>query len=222
MKDNQKFTIGLLAVAIGLGTYMYFVESKREIRPDSKDIVVWSLSEAQAAKLTRLVASADSKKETYTRKGDNWEIEGKPGREVDQVNFKSPYDKLLDLTANRRLEFKESDKAQYGLDTPSGSLVWGDDKSAYQLTFGALTPTGDSVYTFVTKDSAVYTIPKYKVDEWKNLALTPPLLPEPTPSPSATASASVSPSPSAATESVTPSAAPTAAVTTPSPSASAH
>lgn len=218
MKDNQKFTIGLLAVALGLGSYMYFVESKREIRPDSKDVVVWSLSEAQASKLTRMVITADDKTETYTRKGDDWEIQGKPGREVDQVNFKSPYDRLRDLTANRRLEIKDADKKQYGLDKPNGSLVWGDDKTPYRLAFGSLTPTGDSVYTYVTKDNAVYTIPKYKVDEWKNLALTPPLLPEPTPSPSPSATASASASPTASTA---PSAAPTTLVPSPAPTASA-
>lgn len=219
MKDNQKFTIGLLAVALGLGSYMYFVESKREIRPDSKDVVVWSLSEAQASKLTRMVVTADNKTETYTRKGDNWEIEGKPGREVDQVNFKSPYDKLLDLTANRRLEVKEQEKSQYGLDKPNGTLVWGDDATPYKLTFGALTPTGDSVYTHVAKDNAVYTLPKYKVDEWKNLALTPPLLPEPTPTPTPSASPSAAATPE--TSSPAPSAAPATSMPSPAPTASA-
>ncbi|MEB3197197.1 MAG: DUF4340 domain-containing protein [Candidatus Sericytochromatia bacterium] len=229
MKDNQKFTLGLVAVAVGLGLYMYLVESKGPAPSDSRDVRIWSLSESQASELKRLVVQADSQKSVFVREGDTWKIENLPGREVDQLNFKGPYDKLLDLTASRRLEVKSSEKATYGLDKPTASLTWGQDDSPYRLTFGAVTPSGDAVYTHVVKDDAIYTVPKYKVDEWKNLALTPPLLPPASPSPSPAASAaasgtvpvpaSVSPSTSAA-----PAASPTAAASpapSPVPSASA-
>jgi hypothetical protein len=194
MKSNKKFTFGLLAVALALGAYMYFVESKKDAPLDTTDVEVWSLSEAQAGELKRLVMDTGSTKVTYVREGDNWTIPEKKGREVDQINFKGPYDKLRTLHATRKLESKVENKATYGLDHPTGTLTWGDDSSPYKLTFGGTTPTGDAVYTHVAKDDGVYTIAKYKVDEWKNLAFTPPLLPEPSPSPSPTKAPSAAPS----------------------------
>ena len=198
MKDNQKFTTGLIAIAIGLGAYMYFVESKKEIRPDTKDVEVWSLSEGQAMDLKRLVVTADGKTATYTREGDAWKLSEQPKREVDQTNFKSPYDKLRDLMASRKVEEKRKDDAKYGLDKPAATIVWGDDKTPYKLTVGATSPIGDAYFVHVAKDDGIYTVAKYKVDEWKGLVSKPPLLPEPTPTPKPSAAPSASAAPSTA------------------------
>ena len=235
MKDNQKFTIGLLAVAVGLGAYMYFVESKKEVRPDTKDVEVWSLSEGQAENLKTLKVTSADKTVTFVREGDKWKISEMPDREVDSVNFKAPYDKLKDLTASRKIEEKLTDKVKYGLEKPTGSITWGDAGTPYQLTFGGVNPTADGVYTHVAKDDGVYVIAKYKVDEWKNLVATPPLIP-PTPTPTVKPSATPAPaspaasgpspaaaSPGAATPAAaTPAAAsPAAASPAPSPAATA-
>ncbi len=217
MKDNQKFTIGLLAVAVGLGTYMYFVESTKEVRPDTKDVEVWSLSESQAQDLKKLVVSNGTKTVTFLREGDKWKIQEMPGREVDSVNFKAPYDKLRDLMATRKLEDKLGDKAKYGLDKPTGSVTWGEANTPYKLTFGGVNPTADGIYTHVAKDDGVYVIAKYKVDEWKNLAATPPLIATPAPTKAPTAApASPAASPAAASPGVA-SPSPAGAVTTPIP-----
>jgi hypothetical protein len=219
MKSNQKFTLGLLGAALVLGAYMVFVESKKDAPQETQDIEVWSLSEAQAGELKRLVMDTGSTKVIYVREGDNWTIPAQKGREVDQINFKGPYDKLRTLHATRKLESKPENKATYGLDHPTGTLTWGEDSSPYKLTFGATTPTGDAVYTHVAKDDGVYTIAKYKVDEWKNLAFTPPLLPLPSPSPSPSKAPSAVPSAAASAASPAPSAAAATAAPAASPAA---
>lgn len=190
MKDNQKFTIGLVAAAVVLGGYMYFIESKKEVRPDSKDVVVWSLSEGQASDLKRLVVTTEGKTATYTRTGDVWKLTEQPTREIDTTNFKSPYDKLREMVATRKVEDKLTDAAKYGLDKPTATIVWGEANTPYKMEFGADTPTGDAVFAHTAKDDGVYTIAKYRLDEWKGLAKNPPLLPLPTPTPAPTAAPS--------------------------------
>ncbi|MEB3222854.1 MAG: DUF4340 domain-containing protein [Candidatus Sericytochromatia bacterium] len=222
MKSDKKFTLGLVAAALAMGAYMVFVEAKKDAPLDTKDLEVWSLSEAQAGNLKRLVVETGGKKVTFVREGDTWSIPEMKGREVDQINFKGPYDKLRTLLATRKLESGEANKATYGLDNPSGTLTWGDDTTPYKLTFGATTPTGDGVYTHVAKDDGVYTVAKYKVDEWKNLAFTPPLLPLPSPSPSPSKAPAAAPSAAAGGASApATSPAPSAAAASTAPAASA-
>jgi hypothetical protein len=216
MKQNQQFTIGLVVAAIALGGYMYFVESKKETPTESKDIEVWSVSEASAKDLNTLYVKDVNKEATYTRSGDNWTLQSEPTRQVDKAQFDAAYNPLKNLTASRKVEDRPTDKAKYGLAQPAGIVRWGDQNSKYALEIGDKNPTGDGYYVHVLKDDGVYTIASYKVESWKGLASKPPRVALPSPSPSATAAAGASgaaPASTAPAASAKPAAAPSPAAT---------
>ena len=199
---KNKFTLGLAAVAVALGAYMYFVESKKDAPTESQEVAVWSLTDNQAKDLNTLVVKADGKEATYKREGDQWKLTSEPKREVDVATWDPTYNNLKNLMAQRKVEEKPTDLAKYGLKDPATTLRWGDEKTPYALKFGDKNPAGDAYYMHVAKDDTVYTVSTWKVDDWKKWATNPPLvaLPSPTPSPSPTSAASpaASPAPSPA------------------------
>ncbi|MDB5101291.1 MAG: hypothetical protein JWM80_5712 [Cyanobacteria bacterium RYN_339] len=192
MKQNQQFTIALVAGAIALGGYMYFVESKKETPTDSKDVEVWSLSDAAAKDLNTLYIKDVNKEATYTRSGETWTKSDEPTRQVDKAQFDGAYNPLKTLTASRKVEDRPSDKAKYGFAQPQTVVRWGAADSKYALEVGDKNPTGDGYYVHVLKDDGVYTIASYKVEAWKNLAQKPPLVALPSPSPTAAAATGAS------------------------------
>jgi hypothetical protein len=189
MKQNQQFTIGLVVAAIALGGYMYFVESKKETPTDTKDVEVWSMSDAAAKDLNTLYVKDVNKEATYVRTGDEWKSQSEPNRQVDKTQFDAAFNPLKNLTASRKVEDRPTDKAKYGFAQPAGIVRWGDQNSKYALEIGDKNPTGDGYYVHVLKDDGVYTIASYKVEAWKGLASKPPLVALPSPSPTAAAGA---------------------------------
>jgi hypothetical protein len=197
---KNKFTLGLAAVAVALGAYMFFVEAKKDAPTDSQEIAVWSLTDNQAKDLNTLVVAADGKEATYRREGEMWRLSTDPKRELDPAAWDVPYNNLKNLTATRKVEEKPADVAKYGLSKPSSTVRWGDDKTPYKLTVGDKNPAGDAYYVQAAKDGAIYTVSTWKVDDWRKWATNPPLaaLPSPSPSPSPAASAAPAASPAAA------------------------
>jgi hypothetical protein len=211
MKQNQQFTVGLVAIAVAIGSYMYFVESKKEVPADTKDVEIWSLSDVQAKDLNTLAITADGKTATYNRTNDEWKLASEPTRTLEKTGFESPYNYLKNLTATRKVEDKPSDPAKYGFKAPATVVRWGDENSKYKLEVGDKNPIGDAYYVHALKDDGVYTIPAYKIEAWKSLVSKPPLAPLPTPAPTA----------AAATGAAVPATAPAGVATTaPKPAAS--
>jgi hypothetical protein len=203
MKDKNKFTLGAVVVALLLGAYMVFVEAKKEAPTDTQEVTVWSLTDNQAKDLNTLVVSADGKEATYTRDGDKWRLSTEPKRDLDATGWDTAYNNLKDLTAQRKVEDKAADLGKYGLAKPNATVRWGDEKTPYKLEVGDKNPAGDAYYVHVAKDDAIYTVPTFKVDDWKKWATNPPLAalpspsPSPSPAPSAKAPASAAPAASA-------------------------
>lgn len=192
---KNKFTLGLAAVAVALGAYMFFVEAKKDAPTDSQEVTVWSLTDNQAKDLNTLVVKADGKEAVYNRDGDKWRLASEPKREIDMATWDPTYGNLKNLRAQRKVEEKAADLGKYGLKAPHLTMRWGDEKSPYQLQFGDKNPAGDAYYVHVNKDDTVYTVSTWKVDDWKKWATSPPLLalPSPTPVPSPSAAAPASP-----------------------------
>lgn len=208
MKQNQQFTIGLVIAAVILGGYMYFVESKKEAPTDTKDVEIWSMSDAKAKDITPVVITANGKTETYNRSGDDWKLASQPTRTVEKSGFENAFNNLKNLTATRKVEDKPSDLGKYGLKSPAVVVRWGDENTKFKIEVGDKTPTGDAYYSHVIKDDGIYTIAAYKVESWRGLVTTPPLqaLPSPSPSPSPAAAGAKGASGAAATTSTAPAA----------------
>lgn len=190
---KNKFTLGAVAVAVLLGAYMVFVESKKEAPTDTQEVSVWSLTDNQAKDLNTLVVTADGKEAKYVREGDKWHLASEPKRELDATGWDSAYNNLKNLTAQRKVEEKAADLGKYGLTKPATTVRWGDEKSPYAIQVGDKNPAGDAYYVHTAKDDAIYTVSSWKVDDWKKWATNPPLAALPSPSPKASPAASTAP-----------------------------
>lgn len=196
---KNKFTYGLVGAAVLIGGYMVLVESKKDAPVETKDIQVWSLTENQARDMKEIVVTADGQEAKYVRDGDVWRLASEPKRDLKPGDWETAYNNLKTFMASRKVEEKAKDLAKYGLDKPTSTLRWGDEKTPFMFEVGEKNPTGDAYYVHVKQDDTVYTVASYKVDEWARLAKAPPLEPEATPAPAASgAAAPASPAPSAA------------------------
>lgn len=187
MKSNTKLSLGLVGLALVLGSYMYFVESKKDAPLDTKDVQVWSFTENQAKTYDTLAVTAEGKTATFTRSGEVWKVKEQPGREVEKSGFDIATGYLRSFVAMRKVE-NPGELKGYGLDQPKGSLAWSGGGQKLQLSFGEKTPTGDAYYVKAEAPyEGVYTVAAFKVDAWKGLATATPLVPLPSPAASGAA-----------------------------------
>lgn len=196
---KNKFTLVTLAVALGLGSYMYFVEAKQKAPTDSTDVAVWSLddNQAKAAGLDTLEVKSGAKDAVYKLDGDAWHLANQPKRDLRSSDWDTAYNNIKSLMASRKLDAHVKDLGTYGLAKPAIALHWGPASAGYGLEIGDKNPTGDAYFVHCDKDDTIYTVASWKVDSWKQLAENPPLAPLPTPSPSPSPSPKASSSPAA-------------------------
>ncbi|GEM_PF-2342298 len=193
MRARQQMTLGLLAAAIILVGYAYFVESKRELKGETTDVEVWSMSDAAATALKRFEVNVDGKTAVYEYDGVQWRLSTEPKRDVDSATFNAAYNNYRNLMATRKVQDGLAELGKYGLDKPSFVLTLGDAKSPYKLELGQKNAIGDAYYAHSFKDDAVYAIASFRVDGWRALGLTPPLVALPSPSASPSVAPSVAP-----------------------------
>jgi hypothetical protein len=193
MRARQQMTLGLLAAAIILVGYAYFVESKRELKGETTDVEVWSVSDAAATALQRFEVNVDGKTAIYEYDGGQWRLSTEPKRDVDSATFNAAYNNYRNLMATRKVQDGLADLGKYGLDKPSLVLTLGDAKSPYKLELGQKNAIGDAYYAHSFKDDAIYAIASFRVDGWRALGLTPPLVALPSPSASPSVAPSVAP-----------------------------
>lgn len=195
MKANTKLTIGLVGLAVALGAYMFFVESKKDAPLDTKDVQVWSFTENQAKEITTLEVVSEGKTATYNRTGDVWKLKEMPTREVEKSGFDIAFGYLRGFVAMRKVE-NPGDLKGYGLDAAKTSIKWTGGGQNLVLYVGEKTPTGDAYFVKGEAPYAgVFTVAAFKVDAWKGLATSPPLtaLPSPTPAASGAAAPAIMP-----------------------------
>jgi hypothetical protein len=154
-------TLVVLAVALGLGAYLYFVESKKEIKPDGKEKEkVFAIESAKVRELE--LRSGDHVR--LVKEGSAWRM-AEPGpvpadtREVESV-----------LTSLSGLEIDEvvgdnvTDLAQYGLAQPRTTVTATVEGAPAPLTLqlGDKTPDGGSVYAKTGASPRVFTVAAYQ------------------------------------------------------------
>jgi hypothetical protein len=102
--------------------------------------------------------------DTIVRKNDsgNWEMVSPKPLNVDQESINSLVSSLSSLNADRLIEDKTSDLAQYGLASPSLTVaIQKKDGKTTELLIGDETPTSGGFFAKLQGDPRVFTIASY-------------------------------------------------------------
>ncbi|MEZ5293063.1 MAG: DUF4340 domain-containing protein [Vicinamibacterales bacterium] len=135
-------TIGLVAVAAGLGAYIYFVDSGR---PDTEAKEKLFTVAADDVEELRVVAKGDT---TVLKKTDGtWRLVEPVATDADQSDVTSLLGSLTGLEINREVDPKATDLAQYGLSSPKADITFTAKGGVTgRIRLGDQTPTGSDLY----------------------------------------------------------------------------
>ena len=198
---NPRVTLGLLAVLLALGGYVYFSDGSggaapqpgAKDKPADQQLDVLKLEDRD---VQRLVARKGDQQTTVERDADgNWRLLP-TGEPADRLRLNSLVLRLSGLRATRRFA-EPANLADYGLTTPDTSVTL-TLASGGELTllFGAKAPAEAGTYAKRSDDSAVFVVSSATVQDLERLVTEPPREPPtPTPAPTATPAPGAEPTP---------------------------
>lgn len=159
--SRGKSTLLLLAVALGLGAYIYFVEMKREPSDAEppKDRVFAGLEAGAITSVTVRATSGDET--TVEREGAGWRITAPIKARADGAEVSSLTSNLATLDISRSVEEAPADLAPFGLAEPRMSIAFTTDDSTQTLLLGDRTATGGDIYAKLEGQSRVFLIPSW-------------------------------------------------------------
>jgi hypothetical protein len=154
-----KSFVALLIVAVGLGAYMYFVESKRN--PDADTTTHAKVFTVDQTKIEEIEVQAASGEVTRLKKdGPNWQIVLPATLEADQTEAAQLLTSIATVEAGRVIEEKPASAAEYGLAPPRFSVGYrvSGDPTMHRLLVGIKTTTGSDLYVQVEGQPKVFLI----------------------------------------------------------------
>jgi hypothetical protein len=155
--------IALLVVAVGLGAYIYFVESERapSSDPKPKEKVFAGLDAGKIEEVT--IAMKDGDRTTLTKSGNDWQIVAPLKTAADQTEASGLATNLSTLEVQHVVDEAPEDLKQFGLAEPRSEVAFrlAGEKDPKRLLVGNKTATGGDVYAKVGADKRVILIPGY-------------------------------------------------------------
>jgi Domain of unknown function (DUF4340) len=187
---NPRVTVGLLAVLIALGAYVYFgPQQATSGAPGSPgapgatptpQLDLWRVDDQQVASVTVAEAAGQA---GVQRNGTDWALIP-TGEPADSLRVNSLIFRLASLRATRRLDSVTS-LDDYGLTTPAlTATVKLADGSVHTLKFGGQAPAQSGTYALADADPTVYLVSNALAQDVERLVSDPPRQPPPSPSPS--------------------------------------
>ena len=165
MKRGRSFLV-LVVVALGLGAYIFFVESKRdpsEAQTPKKDKVFT----ADSATLEEVDVKAASGETTTLKKVNGlWQIVKPEPLPTDSAEVGSLLTTLESLEIQRVVVEEPESAAQFGLDPARIAITFkaANDPTPKKLLVGSKTPTGGDLYAKVDGQKRVFLISAYLED----------------------------------------------------------
>jgi hypothetical protein len=190
---NPRVTVGLLAVLLALGAYVYYgapPANPAGPTPASKatdpQLELWTLDESQ---IQAVSVRRGGQEAGVQRAGEDWQLT--PSDEpADRLRVNSLVLRLASVRATYRVA-SVSNEAEFGLAAPTMfatiRLASGESRT---LTIGAKAPAESGTYVRKDGDEAVYLVSNALVQDLERIVTEPPRPPSPTPLPSPVASPS--------------------------------
>jgi hypothetical protein len=166
MRGGRSFLI-LLVVALGLGAYIYFVESKREPAGDAAIVKKDRVFTVESAGLEELEVHAASGETTTLRKKNGlWEMVAPEPSATDASEVGSLLSTIESLEVQSVVDEKPASAADFGLEPPRITVAFKAAGAAAptRLQIGRKTPTGGDVYARVEGQTRVFLISGYLED----------------------------------------------------------
>jgi hypothetical protein len=150
-----------VAVLAALGAYIYFVESKREDKPEKPKEKVFALDKAKVEGLSLSAAGQEEVQLVHDK--DGWRMTAPVAVAADAAEADGLVSSLENLERDEVVAEAPSDLAEYGLATPRSTVrvrLQGATEPLV-LLIGDKTPDGSAVYARVAPSPRVFTVPAY-------------------------------------------------------------
>lgn len=158
MRGVRSFLV-LLVILIGLGAYVYFVESKREPGGEDRLDKVFTV-EAEA--IQEIAVKAESGERTTLRKsGDDWQIVEPIAAEPDGAAVSGLTTNIASLEIQRVIDENPPDLGEYGLADPRVEVAFKAGGNEHRLLIGRKTPPGTDLYAKLGDQPRVFLISSY-------------------------------------------------------------
>jgi len=152
-------TLILFVVALAVGGYLYFVESKRPVADENAKVKVFA---TDAAKINQLQVKSSTGEVTGLRKGadDIWTIVQPVEAPADRNNVSDIVTSLANLEEEREVDANASDLGRYGLAEPRIDVTFHveGEKEPHQILFGDKTPAGTGIYAKRPSGNRVFLV----------------------------------------------------------------
>jgi len=151
-----------VAVLAGLGSYIYFVESKKEEKPEKPKEKVFQLDSAKD-KIKEVTLAPGGEEIRLVKEGQGWRMTAPVNVAADSTEADALVTSLQGLELDEVVAESPSSLAEYGLDKPKNTVsvqVQGAG-APLKLLVGDKTPDGNSLYAKVPSRPRVFTIPSY-------------------------------------------------------------
>jgi hypothetical protein len=166
MRGGRSFVI-LIALALGLGGYIYFVEMKREPSGAlaTKDKVFTLESDTIEALEVR---AASGETTTLKKTGADWQITAPEALEADATAVSTITTALVALENQRTVDESPASVKDFGLDPARISVSFrpAGETAMQKLNVGNKTPTGSDLYARVEGQAKVFLISGYLEDSF--------------------------------------------------------
>ena len=152
-------TLILLVVALGLGGYLYFVESDRPVADENAKSKVFSYD---AAKINQVQIKSSTGEVTALRKGadDAWTIVQPTGAPADRNIISEVVTSLANLEEQRVVDENAADLKAYGLAEPRIDVTFHveGEKEPRRILFGEKTPADSGIYAKLPSGNRVFLV----------------------------------------------------------------
>jgi hypothetical protein len=150
----------LLAVALGLGAYIYFVESERDPAATEAREQAFDVAASDITELTIRASSADTS--TLRKTGENWGLVAPVAAAADATTIDSILSSLASMEIDRVIDENPSDLAPFGLEVPALEVRFTTAAgSSHRLSIGNTTPTNSGMYARVDDNPRLLLVPAF-------------------------------------------------------------
>jgi hypothetical protein len=164
MRSGRSLLV-LLALAAGLGAYIYFVEAKREPSgaPETRD-KVFTVESSAIEEIE--IRSATGQATTLKKTGTDWQIVAPVTAPADSSTVESLLSSLASLEVQRVVEEAPAALAPFGLEPPRFSLAFraAGSTTPQRINFGNKTPTGSDLYARLESQPRLFVVASYLED----------------------------------------------------------
>jgi hypothetical protein len=159
MRGLRSFA-ALVVVLIGLGAYLYFVESKRT--PGDSEDARDKVFAVEADAIDEISVRSESGDRTTLRKtGTEWQIVEPAGLKPDPAEISSLTSNLSSLEIQRVLDENAANLDEYGLEPPRFDVAFKSGGQDHKLLLGSKTPPGSDLYARLDNQKRVFLVPAH-------------------------------------------------------------